>query len=1010
MTAIERLAEQLPTLLDHLREDAGFTVGVDQYLAVDRLLLALASGGPFPADATRLKTLLGPVVCKSEKEQALFSSLFDDWLNRLEPTYVAARHGTLARELGQFSSMRRLGLRILLAVAVAGMFLAAAGLYSRREQRKVEERNQISIEPEPRLVSGPDAPDRVSQTVPRTTWPLAPTSVIIEGLLVLCAGLIGWRLWWAYRVRRFLAKRPTRSLPDFEHIAVAGVRGMLFSRNSLLRLAQRMRAPTSVGSDDLDVRATVLATARRGGVFTPVQAHVQVSPEYLVLVDKTGFQDHQARLFEELIAGLTRHEIICDRYDFDVDPNVCHSDRPHGRLATLRDLAARHSAHRLLIFSVGDGLLDPLSGEPAAWVDLFARWPDRALLTPVGFSEWGYRELVLARHGFLVVPASDAGLSALVDSFNADPSSPGFHTPRSAPIPDLVEDRPQRWLERHEPETQVLTELLDGLKRYLGAEGYAWLAACAFYPALIWDLTLYLGHTLERSSRRRMFDWALLLSLARLPWFRHGSMPNWLRTALIESLTPVQAAAIRESLQLLLISAVQGDCQEFSLEVARANHGILAPLARSLVRHLRANAPEDSPLRDHVFAMGLLGRGPRRLVVEVPRVVSARVSVTPRRLLGAALGALAIPTELGMDTLLRRKSRATNVQGTETSIGGRRATATNSIWRKPATGAGAILLVLAVAWGAWIIKVKPKNGVLVLEKKPKNGVLVLENKPKNGVLVLENLPANCVVEIDGEKNIVTGGGGEPVRIEARAGEHVVSVKLGDKMLLGERVTLEPGKPSTVRMRLVPTNDGALVPGNVSSGAAGAPDGEKLPASSRGGEVFNTELLPGVRGVLVKQTIDAKGMKFETPKSWKSNPPRSQMRRAQLTVDPIEGDDYPAELIVFAFPGGAGTVEANIKRWQNLFKDKEGNPPAIERKIVKGKNIEVTRVETSGDYHPAQFPGARPEPERPGARLLGAIVMTEDVGYYVRMVGPNKTMIKLRPDFDALLSSIEIEGK
>lgn len=160
----------------------------------------------------------------------------------------------------------------------------------------------------------------------------------------------------------------------------------------------------------------------------------------------------------------------------------------------------------------------------------------------------------------------------------------------------------------------------------------------------------------------------------------------------------------------------------------------------------------------------------------------------------------------------------------------------------------------------------------------------------------------------------------------------------------------------------------------------------------------------------KQTVDAKGMKFDAPKSWKTEQPKSQMRRAQLKVDPIEGDEYPAELIVFAFPGGAGSVEANIKRWQNLFKDKDGNPPAVESKTVKGKNTDITRVETSGDYHPAQFPGARPDPERANARLLGAIVMTDEVGYYIRMVGPNKTMVKLRPDFDALLASIEIEGK
>src|SRR5437899_2951909 len=94
----------------------------------------------------------------------------------------------------------------------------------------------------------------------------------------------------------------------------------------------------------------------------------------------------------------------------------------------------------------------------------------------------------------------------------------------------------------------------------------------------------------------------------------------------------------------------------------------------------------------------------------------------------------------------------------------------------------------------------------------------------------------------------------------------------------------------------------------------------------------------------KQTIDARGLTFEAPKSWKSSPPTSQMRRAQLKADPIEGDDYPAELIVFAFPGGAGTVEANLERWRKLFQDEDGNPPKIETRTVQGKNTEVVRAE------------------------------------------------------------------
>ena len=157
----------------------------------------------------------------------------------------------------------------------------------------------------------------------------------------------------------------------------------------------------------------------------------------------------------------------------------------------------------------------------------------------------------------------------------------------------------------------------------------------------------------------------------------------------------------------------------------------------------------------------------------------------------------------------------------------------------------------------------------------------------------------------------------------------------------------------------------------------------------------------------KQTIDAKGMTFEAPKEWKSSPPSTEQRRAQLKVEPIEGDDYSADLIVFAFPGAAGSVEDNLTRWQKLFKDEDGNPPKIESKKVQAKNVEVTQAETSGHYYPASF-GGRKEPDRPGARLLGVIVTGEKSTYYIRMVGPDKTMKKLKDDFEKMVKSIKLE--
>jgi hypothetical protein len=160
----------------------------------------------------------------------------------------------------------------------------------------------------------------------------------------------------------------------------------------------------------------------------------------------------------------------------------------------------------------------------------------------------------------------------------------------------------------------------------------------------------------------------------------------------------------------------------------------------------------------------------------------------------------------------------------------------------------------------------------------------------------------------------------------------------------------------------------------------------------------------------KKTIDAGGMSFKAPESWKSIPTTSSMRKAQLQVEPLQGDEFPALLVVYAFPGGAGTVDANVKRWQSQFSGPDGNPPKIESKKVKGKNVDVTLVETSGHYKPSAIPGVAPEPERDNARLFGAIVVTDRVGYFLKMVGPDKTMRSVKQEFDEIISSIEVEDK
>jgi hypothetical protein len=173
------------------------------------------------------------------------------------------------------------------------------------------------------------------------------------------------------------------------------------------------------------------------------------------------------------------------------------------------------------------------------------------------------------------------------------------------------------------------------------------------------------------------------------------------------------------------------------------------------------------------------------------------------------------------------------------------------------------------------------------------------------------------------------------------------------------------------------------------------------------------LLGGLATVLVAlgaaqespQTVDVGGVTFEVPASWKKVQPKSSMRRAQLEVPAVEGDTEPGELVVFVFPEGAGTVQDNVERWRNQFKDDSGKSPAVDSKTVKGKNVDVTRVSARGTFTDP-FAGKGPQK---GFRLLGGIVQTPKGGYYLKLIGPEKTINAAEKGFDALLASVTAQN-
>ena len=72
----------------------------------------------------------------------------------------------------------------------------------------------------------------------------------------------------------------------------------------------------------------------------------------------------------------------------------------------------------------------------------------------------------------------------------------------------------------------------------------------------------------------------------------------------------------------------------------------------------------------------------------------------------------------------------------------------------------------------------------------------------------------------------------------------------------------------------------------------------------------------------------------------------------------------------------------------------------ETKATKGANYEVARVSIGGTYTDP-FSKAGPQADY---RLLGAIVTNDHSAYFVKLIGPEKTVGAAEADFDALLKS------
>jgi hypothetical protein len=150
-----------------------------------------------------------------------------------------------------------------------------------------------------------------------------------------------------------------------------------------------------------------------------------------------------------------------------------------------------------------------------------------------------------------------------------------------------------------------------------------------------------------------------------------------------------------------------------------------------------------------------------------------------------------------------------------------------------------------------------------------------------------------------------------------------------------------------------------------------------------------------------------GLTFTAPPEWKAVATSSSMRVAQWALPHASGDTQDGELVVYYFGGQGGSLDANIERWVGQMKQPDGRPSSavVKRDSRTINGLKVTLVDLSGTYVAEMSPGSGQLHNNPGFRMRAGYIETPTGPYFIKLVGPSKTIGAFDKQFDAFLSSV-----
>jgi WD40 domain-containing protein len=622
--------DALPEFIEELR-GLGFRIGVDRHLQARKLLLTLAARGELPQEPARLQNVLGPLFASTPDEQKEFGWHFERWLktHTLEkPSAAKTTKALVSQGARALARGTWVGAALLFVGLLVMLYLTSAEPVEDPVVVPTPTRSLLP-KPVPKVTPGESslpiestAPERVEAPIeveplerPKVTFPGEEPRYTYVPLTVLV--LLSFLFWMEDRRRTiqaqdFLDRKMTRTDPGLESLNLQEDVSQLFLDPVLLnRTASQLRLHDKEDSLYLDLEGTIQRSVRNSGFFTPTYRKIPRVPEYLALVDRRSKQDHQTQNFDAILSALKDRGVFIDIYYFSEDPTFCQAQGEKGEWRRLPELASRYARHRLWVFAEPDVLFDSFREELREVCEVFQEWPHRFIFSPVPISDQGWREEVLRDAGFEVLGTDERSLArGYANSETAEEAEQGYDCALPF-LPPWLLSNPDRWLDEEPPDPDEVVEGLMSLRQGLGNRLFDWLAACAIYPELRWELTLLLGdYVMEQPSREQME------ALARLPWLRIGSMPGWLREALLQTLDDQDRERIASLLRAkIMTSEMEEGTSDLELEVAGDETTLWEEYRQ------RAQAEPGSPLQDRIF----LSSSGSKLSFQLPKGVGKRL-------------------------------------------------------------------------------------------------------------------------------------------------------------------------------------------------------------------------------------------------------------------------------------------------------------------------------------------------------------------------------------------------